>query len=435
MFLESIFGTIPVKHGFQLWSAATQRAIWVENFDDADDYLEAYAGSELQVSVALWQTSVHMDTYDEQLPFDEISEVPGFAARFAKINFERRTFDWNDQANLIAEIGQPSIVVNTGDALECVWRFDNPLKIRSPEMAADMVRAYQAFIASVAVAARIHSWELQGTDSFPFWLHLPGTVNADDPPERVKSVYSIEKRHSIEDLISFAVGGEEVETVETIVEPTPMPDLPDKANRTELDVVNETIGSNIRRVVMYKGDVPDFDLHIWDPYDSRIRVISLKVRDVMKLQLFRERMAPYMEQQIGISTQRDWEAMAQLIFQSAERLDMGDQETASERFKSLCLQYVKANPVGNRQPKQTGVMEVENYGPWIDGNTPHHIVLHIPSMIRWLNQSIPNHGFQQREMYRACHALKGRPFSTRSNRTQGARYRGWKLLMSEIGMK
>ncbi len=439
LIFEQIFNRVPPKSGFQLWVPITQRAIWVESVEDAQDYLQSYSDEELLVSLATWPHEDSVEVYDSKLAAEEIASIPGFAVRFAKRTPDRERYikpDWDDAINLVADLNDPTMLVNTGDGLEAVWLFDKPLKLRSADQSADMVKAYRSFANQMKVAARIHGWEVQNIDDVPFWLHLPDTMNHDvSPAEPVKLVFAVERKHDVRLLLDYSAGESEPLSVPTITSEVVAVPPTENENTDGLARLNDHIGTDIRKIVMYKGDQPDFDFHIWDPYDDRLRVLSLKVREVLKLSLFRERLSPYMKDMINNYTMDEWSNIAQTLFDCAERLDMGDQETSTSHFRALCTQYILSNPATNKQPKQAASFDVESYPPWLPVQFPQHVIIHAPSLIRWLNAAVPNHGFTQRMIYRAFHALGGEPFSTQPSRSGGARYRGWKVVRSQLGLR
>ena len=435
MIAQTIFGKLPADQGFQFWIPVTQRAIWIESVEDAAEYAESYDDEEVLVSLGTWQTNPAVETFTAKMSAGELRSVPGFAARFVKRSesgFVHPTP--TDAINLGVDLGEPTVLINTGDGLEFLWLFDEPVRFRSVEQISAYAAQYHAFIEKISAPARINGWQIVNAEEMPTWVHVPGTVNhsTNGPPEDVVLMYEHGKRHAVanlvgEDLVTPANGN-----AETLRERFPEPESNDPLDK-QLEIINDALGTTIRRVVMYKGNAPDFDFHIWDPYDDCERVLAFKTREVMKLTFFRERMAPYMKTQIDHRPPSEWERMAQSIFECAERLDMGDQESSTQRFQSLCRTYISGNPATNSQP--TKIEEHEPIPPFAPPEFPSHVIIHIPSLSTWLNASRPNHGFSEREMYRACHAIGGEQFSTSPTAAGGIRYRAWKLPRAAIGMK
>lgn len=429
----------------------SERALWVDNTAEADDYLQRFIedDEEMFVRIALWRTDEDpVEDENGMRSAETVASIPGLGARFVKPSPAHAggyvTPGREDLIELISRINNPSVGSITGDGVECLWLFPTLRRIRGVDALAEIVQKWREAVMQMNTAILGTGWTVDETAlDFPFMMRVDGTTNYNcTPAEKVSMVFCRKGVHDLDELLSFTYAASEKPANESMDEPLPLQhqehvidaaaEEGGREDRSDaLDAFNTICQTDIRRVVMYKGDNPDFDVHIWDSYDESIRVIEFSNKEISKYQTFREKVQPYMPETISRFAQTEWEDVLIHLFKCADRMDMGNEESVRSRFRDYCRRYLKTVKASAAQPK--GDEDGLNFMPWAPMNMPQHVVVHAPSMMDWLNSAIPDHRLTMRQVYKGFHGLGAVPYNAPA--TGGSRYRGWKILRSAIGMR
>lgn len=217
-FFETIFHDLPDDHLIFLWDKGTKQSYWAKDIEEAVDLSEKMKDRDFYVGCGLVSSAFFeelkksgVDIRYKRCPSDKIAGIPAFwididvggqdaPHKKAKLPLTQKDID-----KILSRIPlPPTLIVDSGHGRHCWWVLKEPWIFESKKEKKEGADLVHRFVATLAMSAREHGFELDMTHDLSRLLRIPGTKNTKtDDIKDVKLIYSNGSQYNPDDFDQF----------------------------------------------------------------------------------------------------------------------------------------------------------------------------------------------------------------------------------------